>query len=38
MRIGAGVKEDHGGASSLFGCSDGGELEEKVQRKKEEWG
>jgi hypothetical protein len=38
MRIGAGVKEDHGGASSLFGWSDGGELEEKTQRKKKEWG
>jgi hypothetical protein len=38
MRIGTGVKEDNGGASSLFGCSDGRELGEKVQRKKKEWG
>jgi hypothetical protein len=38
VRIGADVKEDQGGASSLFGWSDGGELEEKAQRKKKEWG
>jgi hypothetical protein len=38
VRIGAGVKEDHGGAGSLFGWSNGGELEEKAQRKKKEWG
>jgi hypothetical protein len=38
VRIGAGVEEDHGGASSPFGCSDGGELEEEVQTKKKEWG
>jgi hypothetical protein len=38
VRIGAGVKEDHGGASSLLGCSDEGELEEEVQRKKKERG
>jgi hypothetical protein len=38
MRIGAGGKENHSGASSLFGWSDGGEPEEKAQRKKKEWG
>jgi hypothetical protein len=38
VRIGASMKEDRGGASSLFGWSDGGELEEKSQRKKKEWG
>jgi hypothetical protein len=38
VRIGAGVKEDHGGASSLFSCSDGGKLEVRRQRKKKEWG
>jgi hypothetical protein len=38
VRIGAGMKEDHDGASSLFGCSNGGEPEEKVRRKKKEWG
>jgi hypothetical protein len=38
VRISAGVKEDHGGASSLGGWSDGGELEEEAQRKKKEWG
>jgi hypothetical protein len=32
------VKEDDGGAGSPFGCSDGGELEEKEWRKKKEWG
>jgi hypothetical protein len=32
------MEEDHGGASSLFSWSDGGEPEEKAQRKKEEWG
>jgi hypothetical protein len=38
MRFSASVKEDHGGASSLFGFSDGGEPEEKARRKKKEWG
>jgi hypothetical protein len=38
VRIGASVKEDRGVASPLFGCSDGGELEGKVQRKKKMWG
>jgi hypothetical protein len=32
------VKEDGGGAGSPFGCSDGGELEERERRKKKEWG
>jgi hypothetical protein len=38
VRIGADVKEDHGGATSLFGWFDGGKLEEKAQRKKKKWG
>jgi hypothetical protein len=38
VRIDTGVKEDNGDAGSPFGCSDGGELEEKEQRKKKEWG
>jgi hypothetical protein len=38
VRISAGVKEDDGGTSSLFGWSGGGELEVKRQRKKKEWG
>jgi hypothetical protein len=38
VRIGAGGKENHGGTSSLFGWSDGGEFEEKARRKKKEWG
>jgi hypothetical protein len=38
VKIGAGVKEDHGSVSSLFGWSDGGKLEEKAQRKKKKWG
>jgi hypothetical protein len=37
VRVGASVKEDHGGASSLGTWSDGGELGEKAQRKKKEW-
>jgi hypothetical protein len=32
------VKEDDGGAGSPFGCSDGGEPEEKERSKKKEWG
>jgi hypothetical protein len=32
------VKEDDSCAGSLFGCSDGGELEEEERRKKKEWG
>jgi hypothetical protein len=38
VRVGADVKEDHGGTSPRFGCCDGGELEEKAQRKKKECG
>jgi hypothetical protein len=38
VRIGAGVKDDRGGASSPVGCSDGGELEGMEQRKKRERG
>jgi hypothetical protein len=38
VTVGAGVKEDDGGAGSPFGRSDGGELEEKERRKKKEWG
>jgi hypothetical protein len=38
VRIRAGVKEDHGGASFLCSWSDGGKLEERAQRKKKEWG
>jgi hypothetical protein len=34
----AGVSRNGGGASSPFGCSDGGELKEKEWRKKKEWG
>jgi hypothetical protein len=32
------VKEDDGGTDSLFGRSNGGELEKKERRKKKEWG
>jgi hypothetical protein len=38
VRISAGVKENHDGASSLSGHSDGEELEERMQRNKKEWG
>jgi hypothetical protein len=37
VRVGAGVKEDHGGVRSLCGCSGGGDLEVRRQRKKM-WG
>jgi hypothetical protein len=33
---GAGVKEDHGGTNSPVSWSNGGEPEEKTQRKKKE--
>jgi hypothetical protein len=38
VRICAGVKGDHGGASFLCSWSDRGELENRAQRKKKEWG
>jgi hypothetical protein len=38
VRVGAGVKEDCGGTRSLCGCSGGGELKVRRQRKKKMWG